>query len=239
VTDSPAPREPEDVHDHFAEEDAVVPDLLTLPDDALYSARLPMALAYAAVMHSPQKRKDDLGTPYITHPMAVAGLVWHYGLGVELYEAEMEDLVISALLHDVVEDAGGDNRLREIRSMFGPRVAQVVYAATDSTSADPTQKVEWRPRKEQHIARVRRLALPAGDEPVDAGACLVIAADKMHNLSGTEAAVAAGGDEYLDRFKGGADGTRWYYRTMFEALRPALPDAMIEDLTMRLATLGA
>lgn len=216
-----------------------VPDLLTLPDDALYSARLPMALAYAAVMHSPQKRKDDLGTPYITHPMAVAALVWHYGLGVDIYDAEMEDLVISALLHDVVEDAGGDSRLREIRSMFGPRVAQVVYAATDSMSADREDKAPWRDRKEQHIARVARLAQPAGDQPVDAGACLVIAADKMHNLSGTAAAVAARGDGYLDRFKGGPEGTRWYYRTMFETLRPALPDAMVEDMSMRLATLGA
>lgn len=219
-----------------------IPDLLSLPEGARYSARLPMAMAYAAVMHSPQTRKDDLGTPYITHPLAVAGYVWHYGLGVPLYEAELEDLVISALLHDVVEDAGGDNRLREIRSMFGPRVAQIVYAATDSTAEDPAAKPPWRDRKEQHIARVRRLASPVGDEggdAVDPGACLVIACDKLHNLSGTAAAVAASGDGYLDRFKGGPDGTRWYYRTMFEALRPALPDALIDDISVRLATLGA
>lgn len=220
-------------------DDEAVPDLLTVPDGALYSARLPMALAYAAVMHSPQRRKDDAGTPYITHPMAVASLVWHYGLGIPIYDAEIEDLAISALLHDVVEDAGGDNRLREIHSMFGPRVAQIVYAATDSTSPDPSQKQEWRPRKEQHIARVHRLAQPTGDDTVDAGACLVIAADKMHNLSGTAAAVSAQGDGYLERFRGGPDGTRWYYRTMFETLRPALPDAMIDDFTVRLATLGA
>lgn len=216
-----------------------IPDLLDLPADALYSPRLPMALAYAAVMHSPQRRKDDLGTPYITHPMAVSGLVWHYGLGVPLYEAEIEDLVISALLHDVVEDAGGDNRLREIRSMFGSRVAQVVYAATDSATADPADKPPWRPRKEQHIARVRRLAQESGDSNVDPGACLVIACDKMHNLAGTAAAVAATGDTYLERFTGGVEGTKWYYRTMFEALRPALPDAMIDDFSVRLATLGA
>lgn len=218
------------------------PDLLTVPEGALYSARLPMAMAYAAVLHSPQTRKDDLGTPYITHPLAVAGYVWHYGLGVPVYESEIEDLVIAAILHDIVEDTGGDNRLREIRSMFGPRVAQLVYAATDSTAEDPSAKPPWRDRKEQHIARVRRLAGPAapdGESAVDPGACLVIACDKLHNLSGTAAAVAASGDAYLDRFHGGRDGTRWYYRTMFDALRPALPDALIEDMTVRLATLGA
>lgn len=221
-------------------DDDLIPDLLDLPPDALYSARLPMALAYAAVMHSPQRRKDDLGTPYITHPMAVASLVWHYGLGVPAYEHEIEDLVIAALLHDVPEDAGGDNRLREIGSMFGPRVAAVVYSATDSLAQDPEQKEAWRPRKEQHIARVERLAAPtATGGPTDPGACLVIASDKMHNLSGTAAAVAAGGDAYLERFSGGVAGTRWYYRTMFEALRPALPDQMVADFTVRLATLGA
>jgi hypothetical protein len=47
------------------------------------------------------------------------------------------------------------------------------------------------------------------------------------------------GDAYLERFRGGVAGTKWYYRTMFEALRPALPDPMIEDFTVRLATLGA
>ena len=236
VSQPPTPSVPPDE----PEANEPVPDLLDLPPDALYSARLPMAMAYAAVMHSPQKRKDDLGTPYITHPMAVASLVWHYGLGVPAYESEIEDLVIAALLHDVPEDAGGDNRLREIGAMFGPRVAAVVYSATDSLATDPDQKEPWRPRKEQHIARVQRLAAPTDSgAPTDAGACLVIAADKMHNLSGTAAAVSASGDNYLERFSGGVTGTRWYYRTMFEALRPALPDPMIADFSVRLATLGA
>ena len=151
----------------------------------------------------------------------------------------MEDLVVAGLLHDVVEDAGGDNRLREIQDMFGPRVAQIVYAATDSMSSDPNNKQDWRPRKEQHIARVRTLAQGPDGQIGDAGACLVIASDKMHNLSSTAAAVAARGDAYLERFKGGVEGTRWYYREMFEALKPALPDPMVDDLTARLVTLRA
>ncbi|MFN8126608.1 MAG: hypothetical protein U0R64_08905 [Candidatus Nanopelagicales bacterium] len=42
--------------------------------------------------------------------------------------------------------------------MFGPRVAEIVYAATDSLAVDPQAKEPWRPRKEQHLARVRLLA---------------------------------------------------------------------------------
>ncbi len=216
-----------------------VPDLLQMPDGALYSARLPMALAYAATMHADQRRKDDVGTPYIVHPMNVAALVWHYGLRVEGFRAEMEELVLAALLHDVAEDSGGQQRLDEIRAMFGVRVADLVAAATDSLASDPSKKAPWRQRKESHIARVRELSSVGPDGVMaDPGACLVIACDKLNNLTGTAAAVEATGDSYLERFQGGPEGTRWYYRSMFEALRPGLPDAMIQEFAGQLARLG-
>ncbi|MCH9816163.1 MAG: HD domain-containing protein [Actinomycetia bacterium] len=216
-----------------------VPNLLDMPQDALYSARYPMALAYAAVMHADQKRKDDLGTPYITHPVAVSALVWHYGLRVAGFEQEIEELVLAGLLHDVAEDAGGSPRLAEIRDMFGARVAEIVAAATDSLSQDPAQKAPWQERKEGHIERVRQLSAVGSDGTmVDPGSCLVIACDKLHNLTGTAAAVESQGDGYLERFAGGVQGTRWYYRTMFEALKPGLPDSIIHDTAAQLARLG-
>lgn len=216
-----------------------VPDLLEMPAKALYSARLPMALAYAATMHADQRRKDDVGTPYIVHPMGVASLVWHYGLRVEGFRDEMEELVLAALLHDVAEDAGGQARLDEIRAMFGLRVAELVAAATDSLATDASKKQPWRERKESHIARVRDLSGVGPDGVMrDPGACLVIACDKLHNLTGTAAAVEAAGDSYLDRFQGGRQGTRWYYQTMYEALRPGLPDALIQEFAGQLARLG-
>jgi (p)ppGpp synthase/HD superfamily hydrolase len=215
------------------------PESFEMPTDALYTARVPMALAYSAVLHADQRRKDDLGTPYITHPTAVMALVWHYGLDVPAYADELEDLVIGALLHDVVEDAGGPNRLAQVRDLFGPRVADVVYAATDSMAVDREHKEPWRQRKEQHIARVQQLSAPGPDGIRDAGACLVIACDKLHNLTQTALAVQSSGAGYLERFTGGIDGTRWYYRAMFDALRPALSDQLAGDVQRRLETLGA
>jgi (p)ppGpp synthase/HD superfamily hydrolase len=216
-----------------------IPNLLDMPAGALYSARYPMALAYAAVMHADQKRKDDLGTPYITHPVAVSALIWHYGLRVAGFDQEIEELVLAGLLHDVAEDAGGAMRLTEISGMFGPRVSELVAAATDSLAEDPNQKSPWRERKEGHIARVRQLSSVASDGAmVDPGACLMIACDKLHNLTGTAAAVESVGDSYLERFAGGVDGTRWYYQKMFEALKPGLPDSIIHDLAAQLARLG-
>jgi (p)ppGpp synthase/HD superfamily hydrolase len=216
-----------------------IPNLLEMPEGAVYGPRYPMALAYAAVMHADQRRKDDAGTPYITHPMAVSALVWHYGLRVAGFDQEIEELVLAGLLHDVAEDAGGAERLVEIEGMFGPRVSELVSAATDSLSVDRHAKAPWRERKEEHITRVQELASVGSDGMmVDPGACLVIACDKLHNLTGTAAAVENVGDVYLDRFAGGADGTRWYYQTMFEALKPGLPDSITHDLAGQLARLG-
>ena len=216
-----------------------IPNLLDLPGNAVYGPRYPMALAYAAVMHADQRRKDDAGTPYITHPLAVSALVWHYGMRVAGFDQEIEELALAGVLHDVAEDAGGADRLMEIEGMFGPRVRELVEAATDSLSPDPTDKAPWRERKEAHIERIRELSSVGSDGAmVDPGACLVIACDKLHNLTGTAAAVENVGDSYLERFAGGVEGTRWYYRTVFEALRPGLPDSIIHDLSAQLARLG-
>ncbi|MDO4216569.1 MAG: RelA/SpoT family protein [Bacteroidales bacterium] len=75
--------------------------------------------------HAGIRRKS--GEPYITHPLAVAMIaVQEVGLG--------PIAVISALLHDVVEDT--DIGLDQIRSMFGERVARIVDGVTkiDSVS---------------------------------------------------------------------------------------------------------
>ncbi|MDZ7578289.1 MAG: HD domain-containing protein [Candidatus Nanopelagicales bacterium] len=209
-----------------------------MPSGACYSDRLPNALAYAAVAHAAQRRKDDLGTPYIAHPMSVATAVWKYGLADPLVSDELEDLFIAGLLHDVAEDAGGQARLDEVEQIFGARVSSVVAAATDSLAEDPERKAPWRGRKERHIARVRELAQPSevGVAP-DRGACLVIAADKLDNLSATADGVAHDGETYFERFRGGPEGTRWYYGAMFAALEPALSTNLVAEFRRHLNAL--
>lgn len=215
-------------------------DSPSMPPDSLYSARYPMAMAYAAVQHAAQGRKDEHGSPYIGHPMAVSAMVLSYGWGDPRFTHEIEELAIAALLHDVAEDTGGEAKLAEIDAMFGPRVAEVVRAASDSLVVDPAEKAPWRTRKEDHIARMGALASDSGDGAShDAGACLVIACDKLHNLTGTVTGVGEHGEVYLERFKGGADGTRWYYRGAFEALRPALAPPLVAALATQVAALEA
>ena len=221
-------------------EDLGGPAELVMPPDSRYSVRLPMAMAYAATQHAGQVRKDAQQTPYIGHPMTVAALVLEQGWGDERFEHEMEELVIAALLHDVAEDVGGEPKLNEIRSMFGDRVAEVVRVASDSLETDPELVPPWRTRKEDHIARVRALAAQSdGNESRDPGACLVIGCDKLHNLTATVAGVNLDGERHFERFSGGAEGTRWYYRSMYEALRPALSPRMSSMLSQQLDALSA
>jgi hypothetical protein len=73
--------------------------------------------------------------PYIAHLLAVAATVLEYG--------GCEEVAIAALLHDAVEDQGGEPRLAHIRNRFGGRVAEIVRSCSDSvadTAAGPPKE---------------------------------------------------------------------------------------------------
>ena len=96
--------------------------------------RFAAAFSFALVQHADQSRKGT-DVPYISHLMAVAGLVLEAGGD--------EDIAIAALLHDVVEDCGGAPVLAEVRTRFGDRVAQIVDGCTDSDETPkPPRPVE-------------------------------------------------------------------------------------------------
>ena len=80
----------------------------------LDTQRLYRAFTYADAEHKGQLRKD--GTPYITHPLAVAEIVADLGLDA--------DSVIAALLHDTIEDTNATHE--EVAKQFGETVAALV-----------------------------------------------------------------------------------------------------------------
>ena len=90
--------------------------------------RFDEAVAYASIVHADHVRKGSgkagPPVPYIAHLLGVAALVLEDGGG--------EDEAIAALLHDSVEDRGGQPRLDDIRHRFGDRVASIVRAASDA-----------------------------------------------------------------------------------------------------------
>jgi (p)ppGpp synthase/HD superfamily hydrolase len=157
------------------------------------------AVAYAAELHARQSRKGSGGVPYVSHLLAVAGLV--------LEDGGDEDEAIAALLHDGPEDQGGEATLAAIRRRFGDTVADIVEACSDTFE---TPKPPWRARKERYVAHLKK-ASPALRR--------VAAADKLHNLVSLLAEVRAEGAGAFDRFKTSTPSDQvWYYKACGAAL---------------------
>src|SRR5580693_9963131 len=110
---------------------------------ATLTDRFDRALLYATHIHGGQLRKGS-GVPYIAHLLAVAATVLEYD--------GCEDMAIAALLHDAVEDQGGEPRLSDIRNRFGDRVADIVRSCSDTVvnSSGGQHKEDWRTRKTRY-----------------------------------------------------------------------------------------
>jgi (p)ppGpp synthase/HD superfamily hydrolase len=172
-------------------------------------SRFEEALAYAARLHGGQIRKV-LGTPYIAHLLSVAALVIEDGGG--------EDEAIAALLHDAIEDQGGDTVRQEIRRRFGNRVVAIVDGCSD---ADTVPKPPWRERKERFLA-----SLAAAPPEV----LRVAAADKLHNARSLLRAYRQLGEPLWERFRGGRAGTLWYHREVARAIAECRQGWLVDAL---------
>jgi (p)ppGpp synthase/HD superfamily hydrolase len=179
-------------------------------------SRLQRAFRYAAEKHDGQTRKQT-AVPYLSHLMAVASLVLEAGGD--------EDMAIAALLHDVVEDCGGMPRLREVRKMFGPRVAKIVEGCTDSFG-EP--KAEWVERKKGYLREVK---------DADVETRLVSSSDKLHNVRTILTDYRRDGEAIWARFSGKKDGTLWYYRALSNEYRRRSPNRITRELEIAVAEL--
>ena len=174
-----------------------------------FSDKFDEALVFASNLHRTQKRKET-DIPYVSHLLAVAGLVLEHG--------GTEEEAIAALLHDAVEDQGGVEIREVIRQKFGAAVIAIVDGCSDT---DVTPKPPWRKRKEDYIAHVRT-ASPS--------IRLVSAADKLHNARAILHDYRQLGENLWSRFKGGKEGTLWYYRALTEAFKAAGPSPLTDEL---------
>lgn len=173
------------------------------------SDRFNRALVYAAELHADQKRKIS-GAPYVSHLLRVAGIA--------IENQANEDEAIAALLHDAVEDQGGEKTREEIRRIFGDPVAAIVDGCTDT---DQVPKPPWRKRKEAYLAHLR-------DAPPSVR--LVSASDKLDNARSILAGYHQLGEKLWDFFSGGRDGVLWYYRTLVDILQQAGTSPLVDEL---------
>ncbi len=115
----------------------------------------------ATVAHEGQLRRS--GEPYITHPIAVAGIVADLGLDAQT--------VASALLHDAVEDTGVTREV--IERDFGASVALIVEGVTK------LDRLQFNSKEAQQAATVRKMLVAMAD---DWRVLIIKLADRLHNM---------------------------------------------------------
>ncbi|MDR2844021.1 MAG: RelA/SpoT family protein [Candidatus Symbiothrix sp.] len=120
------------------------------------------AFKFADQAHKGVKRRS--GEPYIMHPLAVALIVSEeMGLG--------STSIVSALLHDVVEDT--DYTVEDIRNLFGEKIAQIVDGLTKISGGIFAEAAS------AQAENMRKLLLTMSD---DIRVILIKIADRLHNM---------------------------------------------------------
>jgi len=136
-------------------------DLLHERFDAEQIASITRAFTMARDAHAGVPRSS--GEPYITHPLAVAGIVVRMHLD--------HHSVMAALLHDVLEDTRVSRG--EISAAFGEEVAHMVDGVSKLTD------VEFRTKEEAQAESFRKMLLAM---VTDIRVILIKLADRLHNM---------------------------------------------------------
>ena len=134
--------------------------------------RVLRAYEVGAQAHEGQTRKS--GEPYITHPIAVAGILAELGLDAET--------IIAAILHDTLEDTQLSRA--ELTGEFGETVAELVDGVTK------LDKMSFSSRQEADAESFRKMLLAMAR---DIRVILIKLSDRLHNMRTLGAKDAASG----------------------------------------------
>jgi len=125
-------------------------------------AMIEKAYRYAVLHHGEQKRKD--GSPYVTHPIAVAQIV------ADELHLDSESIVAS-LLHDCIEDT--DATYENISKEFSPTIANLVEGVSKLT------RVVYTTKEEEQMENLRKMLMAMSK---DIRVILIKIADRTHNM---------------------------------------------------------
>ncbi len=131
--------------------------------------RVREAYRFADEAHLGQFRAS--GEPYITHPIAVAGLCADWKLDAQA--------IMAALMHDAMEDCGVTKP--ELVERFGASTAELVDGLTK------LDKLQFSTREESQAESFRKMLLAMAR---DVRVILIKLADRMHNMRTMEAMAA-------------------------------------------------
>ena len=120
------------------------------------------AFEFAAKAHGAQMRKD--GSPFITHPLAVAQIV------AEELHLDSESIE-AALLHDTIEDTSATHE--DISRLFSPTVADLVEGVSKLT------RVHYTSKEEEQMENLRKMLMAMSK---DIRVILIKISDRLHNM---------------------------------------------------------
>jgi guanosine-3',5'-bis(diphosphate) 3'-pyrophosphohydrolase len=138
--------------------------------DAADIKRVREAYRFADEAHLGQFRAS--GEPYITHPIAVAGLCADWKLDAQA--------IMAALMHDAMEDCGVTKV--ELIERFGGATADLVDGLTK------LDKIQFSTKEESQAESFRKMLLAMAR---DVRVILIKLADRLHNMRTMEAMAAA------------------------------------------------
>lgn len=162
------------------------------------------AIIFATKKHQGQVRKDSHGSPYITHPLTVAQVLWEIGGITDI------TILVSAILHDTLEDTNTSNT--EISELFSDDILSIVLALTDDKTLDKMERKRMQvihARGLSYTARVIKLAdklvncrdillsPPKGWTLERRRAYIQWAADVIDNIRGTNTSLEDAFDQML------------------------------------------
>ncbi len=124
------------------------------------------AINFAIEKHKGQKRKS--GEAFVTHPLAVAGILIDWGLDI--------DTVLAGVLHDTVEDT--ETSLPTIENLFGRDVAFLVDGVTKVSQARSGMRdlSSYLPATKDNLTK---LLIAVGQ---DVRVIIIKLADRLHNM---------------------------------------------------------
>ena len=161
---------------------------------------LDRAIIFAVRAHAGTERRGK-GFPYIVHPMEAVEIV-------ATITADQE-LLAAAALHDTVEDT--PVTVEQIKAEFGPRIAALVAAESDTFQEGVSEEDSWHARKQAAIDRLKAA-------PYDAK--VVALGDKLSNMRAIARDYSVQGDALWNLFHVKERSQHeWHYRGLADSLR--------------------
>lgn len=157
------------------------------------------AAKFAIEAHSNTERRGK-GFPYAIHVMEAAEIVATI--------TSDQELIASALLHDVVEDT--DFTADDIRKEFGDRIADLVTGESDPIIEGLSEEESWVARKEFAIDRLAKQSIDGK---------IVALGDKLSNMRAIARDYKKMGDELWNIFHAPDPKLhKWHYEGLANSL---------------------